>query len=70
MRRASAATWPASRQRWSIATAFVASTTALACEINTLASPKAALLTFVLGVVAYNAVALRKLPCAVRMAEQ
>jgi hypothetical protein len=47
-------------KRWSIETAFFEITTTLACEINTLGYPKAALLTFCLAVLAYNAVSLIK----------
>jgi hypothetical protein len=48
------------RKRWSIETAFFEITTTLSCEINTLGYPKAALFTFCLALVAYNAVALIK----------
>jgi hypothetical protein len=41
-------------------TAFFEITTTLACEINTLAYPKAALFTFCLALLAYNAVSLIK----------
>ena len=47
-------------KRWSIETAFCEITTTLACEINTLAYPKAALFTFCLALLAYNAVSLIK----------
>jgi IS4 transposase len=47
-------------QRWSIETAFCEITTTLACEINTLGYPKAALFTFCLALLAYNAVSLIK----------
>ena len=47
-------------KRWSIETAFFEITTTLACEINTLAYPKAALFTFCLALLAYNAVSLIK----------
>jgi len=47
-------------KRWSIETAFCELTTTLACEINTLGYPKAALLTFCLALLAYNAVSLIK----------
>ena len=47
-------------KRWSIETAFFEITTTLACELNTLAYPKAALLTFCLALLAYNAVSLIK----------
>jgi Transposase DDE domain len=47
-------------KRWSIETAFFEITTTLACEINTLGYPKAALFTFCLALLAYNAVALIK----------
>jgi IS4 transposase len=47
-------------KRWSIETAFLEITTTLACEINTLGYPKAALFTFCLALVAYNAVSLIK----------
>src|SRR5436853_272490 len=45
-------------KRWSIETAFFEITTTLACEINTLGYPKAALLTLCLALLAYNAVSL------------
>jgi hypothetical protein len=45
-------------KRWSIETAFCEITTTLACELNTLAYPKAALFTFCLALWAYNAVSL------------
>jgi hypothetical protein len=47
-------------KRWSIETAFLEITTTLTCEINTLAYPKAALFTFCLALLAYNAVSLIK----------
>jgi IS4 transposase len=47
-------------KRWSIETAFCEITTTLSCEINTLGYPKAALFTFCLALVAYNAVSLIK----------
>jgi IS4 transposase len=47
-------------KRWSIETAFFELTTTLSCEINTLAYPKAALFTFCLALLAYNAVSLIK----------
>jgi len=47
-------------KRGSIETAFFESTTPLACEINTLGYPKAALLTFCLALLASNAVSLIK----------
>ena len=47
-------------KRWSIETAFCEITTTLACEINTLGYPKAALFTFCLALLAYNAVAVIK----------
>jgi hypothetical protein len=47
-------------KRWSIETAFCEITTTLACEMNTLAYPKAALFTFCLALLAYNAVSLVK----------
>ncbi len=47
-------------KRWSIETAFFEITTTLTCEINTLGYPKAALFTFCLALVAYNAVSLIK----------
>jgi IS4 transposase len=47
-------------KRWSIETAFFEITTTLSCEINTLGYPKAALFTFCLALVAYNAVSLIK----------
>ena len=47
-------------KRWSIETAFFDITTTLSCEINTLGYPKAALFTFCLALLAYNAVSLIK----------
>jgi IS4 transposase len=47
-------------KRWSIETAFFERTTTLSCELNTLAYPKAALFTFCLALLAYNAVSLIK----------
>jgi IS4 transposase len=47
-------------KRWSIETAFFEITTTLSCEMNTLGYPKAALFTFCLALLAYNAVALIK----------
>jgi IS4 transposase len=47
-------------KRWSIETASFEITTTLACEINTLAYPKAALFTFCLALLAYHAVSLIK----------
>ena len=47
-------------KRWSIETAFFEITTPLSCEINTLGYPKAALFTFCLALLAYNAVSLIK----------
>jgi Transposase DDE domain len=47
-------------KRWSIERAFFEITTTLACEINTLGYPKAALFTFCLALMAYNAVSLIK----------
>ena len=47
-------------KRWSIETAFFEITTTLSCEINTLGYPKAALFTFCLVLLAYNAVSLIK----------
>jgi hypothetical protein len=47
-------------KRWSIETAFFEITTTLACELNTLGYPKAALFTFCLALLAYNAVSLIK----------
>ena len=47
-------------KRWSIETAFFEITTTLACAINTLAYPKAALCPFCLALLAYNAVSLIK----------
>jgi len=46
------------RGRWSIETAFQSLTVSLNCEINTLCYPKAALFTFALALVAYNAMAV------------
>lgn len=45
-------------KRWSIERAFFESTTTLSCEIKTLGYPKAALFTFGLALLAYNAGAL------------
>ncbi len=47
-------------KRWSIEIAFFELTTTLSCEINTLGYPKAALFTFCLALLAYNAVSLIK----------
>ena len=47
-------------KRWSIETAFFELTTTLSGEIKTLGYPKAALFTFCLALLAYNAVALIK----------
>jgi IS4 transposase len=47
-------------KRWSIERAFFEITTTLSCEINTLGYPKAALFTFCLALLAYNAVSLIK----------
>jgi hypothetical protein len=47
-------------KRWSIETAFFEITTTLSCEIDTLGYPKAALFTFCLALLAYNAVSLIK----------
>lgn len=47
-------------KRWSIETAFFEIPTTLSCEINTLGYPKAALFTFCLALLAYNAVSLIK----------
>jgi IS4 transposase len=47
-------------KRWSMETAFFEITTTLTCEINTLGYPKAALFTFCLALLAYNAVSLIK----------
>src|SRR5499433_2387702 len=47
-------------KRWSLETAFFELTTTLSCEINTLGYPKAALFTFCLALLAYNAVSLIK----------
>lgn len=46
------------RGRWRIETAFQKLTTTLQCEVNTLCYPKAALFTFSLACLAYNAVSL------------
>ena len=45
-------------KRWSIETAFLEITTTLACEINTLGYPKAAIFGFCLALVAYNMLAV------------
>jgi hypothetical protein len=47
-------------KRWSIETAFFEITTTLSYEIHTLGYPKAALFTFCLALLAYNAVSLIK----------
>ena len=47
-------------KRWSIESAFFEITTTLSCEINMLGYPKAALFTFCLALLAYNAVSLIK----------
>ena len=47
-------------KRWSIETAFFEITTTLTCEIHALGYPKAALFTFCLALLAYNAVSLIK----------
>ncbi len=47
-------------QRWTIETLFLEVTQTLACEIDTLGYPKAALFTFCLALVAANAVAVIK----------
>ena len=52
--------WRGSMANGGRQTAFFEITTTLACEINTLGSPKAALLTFCLALLAYNAVSLVK----------
>jgi IS4 transposase len=48
------------RKRWTIETLFLEVTQTLACEINTLCYPKAALFVFCLALVAANAVAVIK----------
>lgn len=48
------------RKRWTIETLFLEVTQTLACEVNTLCYPKAALLVFCLALVAANAVAVIK----------
>lgn len=48
------------RQRWTIETLFLEVTQTLACEINTLCYPKAALFVFSLALLAANAVAVLK----------
>jgi hypothetical protein len=48
------------RQRWTIEGLFFEAAQTLACEINTLCYPKAALFAFCLGLLAINAVALVK----------
>jgi hypothetical protein len=47
-------------KRWSIETAFCEITTTLSCEINTLGYPKAAVFTFCLALLEYNAGSLIK----------
>jgi hypothetical protein len=49
-----------SRRRWTLETAFQELTCHLACEVNTLGYPKAALFGFCVAVVAYNALAVVK----------
>jgi hypothetical protein len=48
------------RKRWTLETAFQELTAHLACEVNTLGYPKAALFGFSVAVVAYNALAVVK----------
>jgi hypothetical protein len=48
------------RRRWTLETAFQELTCHLACEVNTLGYPKAALFGFCVAVVAYNALAVVK----------
>jgi IS4 transposase len=48
------------RKRWTIETVFGEITATLACEIDTLAYPKAALFAFCLALLAYNAVSVLK----------
>jgi IS4 transposase len=48
------------RQRWTIETLFLEVTQTLACEINTLCYPKAALFVFCMALMAANAVAVIK----------
>jgi hypothetical protein len=48
------------RKRWTIETLFLEVTQTLACEINTLCYPKAALFVFCLALLAANAVAVLK----------
>jgi IS4 transposase len=48
------------RKRWTIETAFQEVTETLACEINTLGYPPAALFAFCLALLAYNAVSVLK----------
>jgi len=48
------------RDRWSIEGAFLEMTQCLACEIDTLCYPKAAIFAFCLAAMLYNAVALMK----------
>src|SRR5262249_34600615 len=48
------------RKRWTIEEAFLEIAQTLACEVNTLGYPKAALFAFCLALQAYNAVALLK----------
>jgi hypothetical protein len=48
------------RKRWTLETAFQELTVHLACEVNTLGYPKAALFGFSVAVVAYNALAVVK----------
>jgi Transposase DDE domain len=48
------------RQRWTIEIMFLEMTETLACEINTLGYPKAALFAFCLALMAYNAVSVLK----------
>lgn len=46
------------RERWRIETAFQKLTTTLQCELNTLCYPKAAIFTFSLACLAYNAISM------------
>ena len=48
------------RKRWTVEQAFHELTVHLACEVNTLGYPKAALFAFAVAVVAYNALAVVK----------
>ena len=58
------------RDRWRIERAFLEMTQCLACEINTLCYPRAALFTFCLVAMLYNAVSLLKSSIAAMHGEE